>query len=491
MKPFTSSIRRHLLSWLLLPIISLCFFGALFTYALALDFAKDAYDDALLDCAHSVANRLVYKSSVLTVDMPPAARAILKHGDKDNTYYQIIDETGKIISGDAYIPDFPEGIDLSSEPYFYDGSIQGLPVRCGAIEVPLPKNKKPVVIRVAETTAGRNDLTQSIFLGVLIPQLLLIVLSALAVWLGVARGLAPLGRLREAVERRNPTDLRPLSEKNVPKEVKPLVLSINKLLERLREDREAQKRFLSNAAHQLRTPLAGLKTQSELALRQKDPEQLHEYLSHIRTSANRAGRLAQQLLTLSRMEPAVFNQIAREPLDFTQLTREACSEMVSQAIAKGIDLGFESQGRTELVNGDRGSLYEMVINLVENAVFYTQAGGFVTVKVNSNEKGPCLMVEDNGPGIPEDQRELVFERFYRVLGNKETGSGLGLAIVREIAFAHEAQVELQAMPDGPGTLVTVQFKRLIDFSISDSAAAPNASLESRTPGTVQAGARVG
>ncbi len=461
MKPFTSSIRRHLLTWLLLPITTLCFIGAGVTYALAVDFATDAYDDALLDVAHSVANRLVFKSSQLTVDMPPAARAILKHGDKDNTYYQIIGADGSIISGDAYIPNLPEDEEVGAEPVFYDSTIEGFPVRCGAIEVPL-QNRKHIVIKVAETIKGRMQLTQSIFLGVLIPQVILIGLAALAVWIGVTRGLRPLGKLREAVERRNPGDLRPLSV-NVAKEVKPLVVSINGLLQRLQEDREAHKRFLSNAAHQLRTPLAGLKTQTELALRQKDQEEIQESLRHINTSAKRATRLAQQLLALARVEPAVFKNIAREAIDLNAVAKDACNEIIGQAIAKKIDLGFEGAISAVIVNGDRASLYEMVFNLLENAVLYTQKGGRVTIKVASSSDGASLSVEDNGPGIPSAERELVFERFYRVLGNHVSGSGLGLAIVREIAEAHEAEIFLKEGPSGLGTAIEIRFGKL-DFS---------------------------
>ena len=462
-KPLTSSIRRHLLCWLLVPITVLCFIGAGVTYALAVDFATDAYDDALLECAHSVANRIHYRSSRLQVDMPPAAKAILKHGDKDNTYYQIIGADGSIINGDVYIPAIPKNLDLSVEPQFYDSTIEGIPVRCGAIEVPLQHGKQRIIIKVAETISGRVQLIQSIFLGVIIPQLILIVLSALAVWLGISRGLAPLGRLKEAVESRNPADLRPLSKENVPKEVKPLVMSINNLLHRLQEDRESQKRFLSNAAHQLRTPLAGLKTQTELALRQKDPDELMESLQHISTSAGRATRLAQQLLALARVEPSVFKNVAREALDINAVARDASRELVVQAMAKRVDLGFESCDLPQIVTGDRASLYEMMFNLIENAVFYTQKGGRVTVSVKAGSKGPIVAVEDDGPGIPPGERQHVFERFYRVLGNKVNGSGLGLAIVREIAEAHEAEVVLKDGSNGVGTLAEVRFRK-IDFS---------------------------
>lgn len=462
MKPFTSSIRRHLLSWLLLPILLLCLVGAGLTYGIAVDFATDAYDDALLDSAHSVANRLRFKHSELTIDMPPAARAILKHGDKDATYYQIIDTNGQVINGDVYIPDAPRGEKIGPEPLLFDGVIEGRPVRICIIEVPLQNtaSKQRIIIKVAETSMGRTQLIQGILMGVLIPQIVLILLSALAVWIGVTRGLSPLGRLKEAVESRTPWDLRPLPELNVPKEVKPLVISINKLLHQLQEDRDSQKRFLSNAAHQLRTPLAGLKTQTELALRQKDEAEIRESLQHISTSAVRATRLAQQLLALARLEPSVFKNVAREALDINTIARDATKELVAQAMAKKVDLGFESSSSPQMVVGDRASLYEMMFNLIENAVFYTQRGGSVTTRVSGSENGPIFSVEDNGPGIPMGEREHVFERFYRILGNKVSGSGLGLAIVREIAEAHEASIELKDGPDEQGTLIEIHFQKL-------------------------------
>lgn len=457
MKPFTSSIRRHLLCWLLAPILTICFVGGCVTYVMAVNFATDAYDDALLDNAHSVANRLRYTSSELTVDMPPAARAILKHGDKDVLYYQIVGAKGQVINGDVYIPDAPPHEKISEEPIFFDGAIEGAPVRIGIIEVPSQNKNSRIVIKVAETITGRSELIQSILLGVLVPQVLLIFLSAFTVWLGVARGLKPLNSLKEAVESRSPSDLRPLSEINVPKEVKPLVIAINKLLIQVQDDRDAQKRFLSNAAHQLRTPLAGLKTQTELALRQSSKDEIKESLKHIGTSAVRATRLAQQLLALARVEPAVFKNMSKEKLDLNSVARDVTRELVPQALAKDIDLGFEGSDKPQIIDGDRSSLYEMLFNLVENAVLYTQRGGRITVRVQLDNGEPILSVDDNGPGIPKGERSQVFERFYRILGNKESGSGLGLAIVREIADAHQASIHLKDGSDGVGTLAEARF----------------------------------
>jgi two-component system, OmpR family, sensor histidine kinase TctE len=460
-KPFTSSIRRHLLCWLLMPIVSLCVVGNLITYILAVGFATEAYDAAMLETAHSLHNRLYQDNSRLQVDLPPAAVAVLKHGDKDRFYFQVIGEGGKIISGDKYIPDPSPAERVSEEPLYYDGFIDGTEVRICALSVAVSGDAtRHLTLKTAETTVGRTELIQSILLGVVAPQLVLILLAGLAVWFGVARGLMPLQILKEAVESRNPADLKLIDAGNVPKEVKPLVVALNNLLTRLQEDRDAQKRFVSNAAHQLRTPLAGLKTQTELALRYKDPEELRQSLKHISTSADRATRLAQQLLALARVEPSVFQNCELEAIDLNKIARDATRELVPQALSKEIDLGFEGGQSPQVIHGDAASLHELVTNLIDNAILYTQSSGKVTVRIRNTQKGPILVVEDNGPGIPVNERKQVFERFYRVLGGNTQGSGLGLAIVREIADAHNATVALNDGPDGIGTSVTVQFVEL-------------------------------
>jgi two-component system sensor histidine kinase TctE len=464
-KPLTSSIRRILLCWLLIPIMTLWVVGAAITYFLAVNFANDAYDNALLDSAHTVASRISFHDGAPVIDLPPAALAILKYNDKDDFFYQVVTSKGEIISGDDSVPR-PVWNDLSKEPDFRDAKITVRDaqtavheVRIASIEVPIPNkpNNDFIVIQVAETLQGREELTDNILLGVVLPQLLLIVLAALAVWFGVARGLKPLKDLQNAVASRSPSDLRPLAADATPKEVKPLISAINELLTRLREDREAQKRFVANAAHQLRTPLAGLKTQTELAERYKNADDLRHSLLQVRLSADRATRLVHQLLSLARLEPAVFNTAKLTSVDLNAIARDATRELVPQAIHKHIDLGFEGLPSKRMVSGDAESLYEMASNLIENAILYTQEGGKVTVRLE-DAPYPKLIVEDNGPGIPEEERDRVFERFYRALGNGVDGSGLGLAIVREIADAHEASVKLMDGPEGAGTTVEVGFQ---------------------------------
>lgn len=454
---FKTSIRRHLLGWLLVPILSLCSLGAVVTYAVAVQFAAEAYDNGLVETAHSVNSRIALIDGQPRVDLPPAALAILRHSEKDSLFYQVLSADSQLLSGDAYIPSPDPDEDYREEPVAYDGVIENLPVRIVILMATVPHNPNTkVIIKVAETTAGRGELIQNILLAVLLPQLLLIALAAAAVWFGVKRGLQPLQLLAGAVSSRSPSDLGRLSEQEAPSEVKPLVRAINNLLAQVEEDREAQRRFVANAAHQLRTPLAGLKTQAELAVRLVDPVELKHSLRQMTLSVDRASRLAQQLLSLARLEPAASGNRKRELVDLVKVARDATGELVPQALSRQIDLGFETVLQTAFVWGDVVLLHEMCVNLIENAVIYTQVGGKVTVQVAKMQRF-ILSVEDNGPGIPELEREKVFERFYRVLGNKMDGSGLGLAIVREIAEVHQCQVELHSGEGGCGALVMASF----------------------------------
>jgi two-component system sensor histidine kinase TctE len=458
--------------------------GALITYILAIDFATKAYDSALLDSARAVASRLVFKGGTTIVDLPPAAQSILKWNEKDDFFYQVLTSKGKLISGDDSVPE-PVWDDLSKEPTYRDARIGNHDVRIVELQVPVPDrpNNEFVVIQVAETSQGREELTDNVLLGVVLPQLVLIILAALAVWFGVARGLRPLRELQNAVASRSPSDLSPLNALSAPKEVKPLVLALNELLGRLAEDREAQKRFVANAAHQLRTPLAGLKTQAELAERYRNADDLRQTLRYIRTSADRATRLVNQLLSLARVEPAASKTITKEPVDLIAVVRDATAEIVPQALQKNIDLGFEAPEESCWLLGDAASLFDLAANLIENAVLYTQEGGRVTVRVECQSL-PRLIIEDNGPGIPEAERERVFERFYRSLGTGVSGSGLGLSIVREIAEMHGAAIRLDTGIDGVGTSIAVEFsegKQSTGGHAEPVSAARTESLTTRAP----------
>jgi len=293
----------------------------------------------------------------------------------------------------------------------------------------------------------------------LLPQFAIIPLAVALVWLGLSRGLAPVGRLRQRIHARRPDDLSPIKLRNVPEELQPIVAAFNDMMERLRGNLEAQQRFISAAAHQLKTPLTGLKTQTELALHESDPAHLRDYLLRIATGVDRAAHLTYQLLQLARAEASHELRQDREMIDLAASAREVAARCVPRALAKNIDLGFEAsaaEGPPAKILGVPLLLCEMIENLVDNAIKYTPPGGRVTVRVHASPL-PSLEVEDTGIGIAPEDRERVFERFYRALGTETEGSGLGLAIVREIAELHRARIEALANPAGQGTLFRIGF----------------------------------
>ncbi|HEY9760385.1 MAG TPA: sensor histidine kinase N-terminal domain-containing protein [Oculatellaceae cyanobacterium] len=486
------SIRTQLLAWLVIPILVLLLVGAALTYGLAIGLATDAYDKALLDSVYSVANCVHYHESDghIVVDLPPAALAILKDDIKDRVFYQVLDEKLQLLSGDSVlpIPKVDTMDDLTSADY-RDGIIGGEDIRIALIKYPVRSpHDRFVYIQVAETLHGREQIGEQILVGVILPQLAMVVISGLVLWFGVTRGLRPLTSVRDAVASRSPLDLRPISVDYTPREVRPLVTAINDLLELLHEDMQAQRRFVANAAHQLRTPIAGLKMQSELALRQSKPEEIRHALNLINLGADRAARLANQLLALARAEPGAVNPALWQRLDLNKLGKNVSRELVTQAIAKNIDLGFEESDVPVWIRGDQASLHELSSNLIENAILYTPSGGRVTVRTfckpgAGDGQRSCIAVEDNGPGIPAAEREKVFERFYRVSDRGVAGSGLGLAIVREIAKIHGADVQLSDGPNGAGTSVLIEFPYAPKDNPVSAASSANASVTVSTSAT--------
>jgi two-component system sensor histidine kinase TctE len=278
----------------------------------------------------------------------------------------------------------------------------------------------------------------------------------LVLWGGVARGFAPLRALQQAVAARSHLDLSPVEVAHVPGEVNPLLSAVNDLMARLDAILTYQSRFIADAAHQLRTPVAGLKAHIEVALREEDPVQARQSLAHLYTGVERMSRLVAQLLSLARNEPATVRRIAFAPIDLSRLAFDVTMEWVPEAYRKHIDLGFEGTKAPATIHGDTARLTELINNLLDNAIRYSRDGGRVTVRVDANGS-PSVAVSDDGPVIPVEERQRVFERFHRLLGAHADGSGLGLAIVREIAELHDAVISLTDDVDGLGNTFTVTF----------------------------------
>lgn len=457
LKPGGGTLRRQLLWWLSLPLMSLWFISSAVDYDIANRFVNHAYDRALLESALDIGRQVKVDNDRVYVDLPEIAVQMLQTRESGRVYYLVTGPDDDYITGDADLPAPPD--ELSGRISYYDENYRGRPVRVVAVQLPVERTKDRglVTVQVAENSAARTELARQIMLGMILPQLLLIGLAGLLVWNVVGRTLSPLSTLQREISHRSHRDLSALPERDVPLEVKPLVTAMNELLQRLSATLSSQQRFIADAAHQLRTPIAGLKTQTELALRQAQTAEARATLTQLRSAAEQTTRLVVQLLSLARAEPTAGRTPDRQPIELVRFARDATAEWVPLALARGVDLGFEDPGTPVRIEGDAFQLREMLNNVLDNAVHYTGKGGAVSVRVHIEADGrtAVLAIEDNGPGIPDVERERVFERFYRVLGTGVDGCGLGLAIVKEIADAHGATVTLGAGAGGRGTLVRI------------------------------------
>ncbi len=453
-----ASLHRQLLVSLLAPIVLVSLISAVVTYYYAFNFATLAYDYSLFESALDISRQTRVTGGTAHMDLPSAALEMLESDTHDSIYYMVSDAAGAFVAGHRGLPP-PSGPAPPGKPVYYDGTYRGSPVRIAALYAVVAgaPAEQTTLIMVAETLNKRRALANEVLLGMLLPELLLIALIGALVWFGIERGLRPLATLQQDIASRSHRDLGPLPEQNAPGEVRALIRAMNDLLARLSSALSAQQRFIADAAHQLRTPLAGIKTQTELALRQQRPDDVRHTLQQLNTATGQATHLVNQLLSLARAEPGDHRAQALQPLNLEELARDATTEWVPRALARNIDLGFDGVPAT--VEGNAFLVREMLGNLLDNAIRYTQPGGQVTVGVGVTGNRVLLSVEDNGPGIPTAEREHVFERFHRVLGTGAEGCGLGLAIVREIAQSHAADTHLAPGAHGKGTRVTIMFPR--------------------------------
>jgi two-component system sensor histidine kinase TctE len=451
--PHKRSLRAQLLRWVLVPLSLLLLLDAAGSWWFASRLADRVYDGELMEIARELVLHVRREGPQPTVDLEPDAERTLLLDQVDTVYYAIRGADGALLAGSAALA--PRAGRASAATY--DGAIGGEPVRIAEIRT-ANGGQAPVVVQVAETLRKRGALTREILLDVILPQLVLIVIAGVLVWIGVARGLAPLRLLQSAVASRSHLDLSPVESSDVPTEVDPLLQAVNDLMARLDEVLTFQNRFIADAAHQLRTPVAGLKASIEVALREEDPAQARRSLAHLYTAVERMSRLVAQLLSLARNEPNTVRRLDLAPIDLSRLALETTMEWVPEAYKKDIDLGFEGAQAPATIRGDAGRLRELINNLLDNAIRYSRNGGKVTVRVLT-EPTPRVAISDDGPTIPHAERDRIFERFHRLLGDHASGSGLGLAIVREIATLHEATITLDDDADGVGNRFTVAFPR--------------------------------
>jgi two-component system sensor histidine kinase TctE len=457
MKNKKRSLKTEILLRLAIPLILFISIESVLSYFVTLHHADVAYDRWLLDSARSLAQEIKVHKGKVFVELPPAALEIFKWDESDQTYFKIISEEKGMLAGDKFVPE-PFDMDTDwTRPVFFDDEMYGEPVRVVSMQITREHASEKVFVHVAETLNKRRNMMMDILLADLLPQLALVLLAGIYLVVGVKRGLQPLHVLAAELAQRSPRDLRPIPEQHVFLEVRTLTDTINDLLERLGLAIAAQQRFIANAAHQLRTPLAGLKLQVERALREQDLPAMKPALMQIQGCADRMSHLTTQLLVLARSEP-IDGDFELRPVDLCRLAKETCMDWVPKALQRHMELSFEGSERTVSVRGDEVLLRESLANLLDNAICYGHDRGNITVKVESYPS-PRLSVEDDGPGMPEVEMDRIFERFYRIPGSSGDGCGLGLAIVKEIADLHKARLELNRASAAGGTRIELVFRK--------------------------------
>lgn len=455
-----ASLRRRVAVWLLPPLVLLLAVNAVLSYRGALEAANQAYDRSLWASIKSIGERSFVRNGEVVVDMPHSALEIFAEGAQERVFYAVIGPDGALLTGYPDIP-VPPAVTDDGAVKTMDAIYKGESVRTGAMRKrlydPALAGDDSVMVLVAETTETRTELARHLFFDSLRRQMALIGLGAVLVLAALGTAFRPLLRLRDTIRNRSEEDLTPVAREDVPSEIRPLIDAINHHMSRLSAMLEARKRFLADAAHQLRTPLTVLGTQAEYGLRQDDPAEMRRTLNGIVRSIGSAKRLTNQMLLLSRAE--AVNGLIRERsrLDFADLVREVALELSPLAMRRQIDLAYEGLRGGLMVEGNDAMLREMAANLIDNAIRYTPVGGQVTVIVARESTEALMVIRDSGPGIAPEERGKVFQRFYRSLDQSDTeGSGLGLAIVREICVAHGGHVSLDAGPAGRGLAVTLR-----------------------------------
>ena len=465
------SLFGEILDWMLTPMLLLWPISLVLTWLVAQNIAGKPFDRALEYNAGALAQLVIVSNNRVQFNLPLPARELLRADDSDTVYYQVLGGQGEFLSGERDLP-----LPAEDEKVFFgevrlrDAEVHGVDVKIAYtwVRLTLP-NARPALVQVAETMEKRSVLATEIVKGVMLPQFVILPMAVLLVWLALVQAIKPLNQLEERIRARKPDDLSPIDAQAVPLEVVPLVSSVNDLLMRLKDSIATQKRFLADAAHQLKTPLAGLRMQADLAQREgANTEDLKQSLRQIGRSSIRATHTVNQLLALARAESS-GSAMPRVSCDLAELTISVVRDCVPRALEKHIDLGYEGiqpGADGAQLAGNPTLLKELIRNLVDNAINYTPSSlekpGVITARVLLDLFGKILVlqVEDSGPGVPLAERELIFQPFYRALGPEVDGSGLGLRIVMEIAHLHEANIAVEDTRAGhlpPGARFNVRF----------------------------------
>lgn len=444
---------------LLLPLI---FISAMASYYLANKYSNLAYDKSLYRTALALADQISLEELGVQVILPQIAKDLLEFDEDDDVYFRILGPTGDLVSTHTSLP-LPKIFPAEDKFLYYNTLLDGEKLRVVVYALPISSDflpnpgKKNVYVMVGETLKKRTIMANEIILSMLLPQLLIILLVSTLLFYGIRRGLQPLDKLKNDLGHRNINDLSPLDNSKAPIELRPLLNAFNDLLARVSSTITKQQRFIADASHQLKTPLAGLKTQAELTLREKEPSKIAHALNQINQASGNLSHLVDQLLSLAKAEPEGAALIEVKPVDLRHLAQDVTAEWVTSALKKNIDLGFSCDIQTAFIQGNEVLLRELMNNLIDNAIHYTPADGNITVGIKQAGSSIEFYVQDNGIGISIENQARIFEQFYRVLGTQQEGCGLGLTIVHEIADRHHATVSVLSEGEGKGTLFQVRF----------------------------------
>jgi two-component system sensor histidine kinase TctE len=437
-----SSISRQLVFWLAVPLMLLALCSVLIHYFN--DVAPDVIstDLRLKESAAALAARVRVRDGKLSADVADLGIA---------ERFAVRDGAQHLLAGDAKLP-VPSAAGAAN-PEFVSLRIDRRRVRTMTSRIETPQG--PVTITVADGLKYNGPAQRFGFMSTLLWDFVQLDLTLVLVWVGIRLGLRPLGRLRDEIAARSPHDLRPIHEASVPREMAPLAATLNRLLSMLGKSVQSQQQFIANTAHQLRTPITGMLAQLDLLAADPAAAPVLGRVTLLQEGARQLAHSANQLLTLARANPALNATAKQQPVELSAIASEVTAKFVDRALAANLDLGADLQPASVLA--DPSLLDDLLGNLVDNALKYTPAGGRVTVRAGRHDGRPYLAVEDNGPGIPENERQLVRKRFYRVQNSPGHGSGLGLAIVEEIARLCNAVVHIESGAEGVGTRVSVLF----------------------------------
>jgi two-component system, OmpR family, sensor histidine kinase TctE len=444
------SLRQRLILALLTPLIIILTVSSYFDYQLATKTANNAHDQALADNVFDLEAHIQHQNPSFKLDLTEETEAMLRSDTPDMLYFSVTDPSGKVLAGDADLPPRPppKGSQVEfSNGYYHDAAVRIAVHRIGI-------NAQDFLITVMETTNKRDRASSRILTAMVIPNLAVVLATMLAVTFGVRQGLLPLEEVERDIAARSANDLHEIELSGNPAEIRPMLRRLNELFALLRESVEVQQRFIADAAHQLRTPLAGLQAQLDLATTEGAFSNNPERLQLIDEATTRIGHMLTQLLAYARAETSNPVKDKLEEVRLEKLVENSASIFLDCALAKNIDLGFDIKPAT--TSGFPWMLQEALSNLIDNAIRYTPTGGVITVSCGEEQKRAFLEVEDSGPGIADEHLKHVFERFYRIPGSPGNGCGLGLPIVSEIAQLHGATIQLARSEQG-GLRVRIQF----------------------------------